>query len=71
MAIWNAVKDGEYNEHTADIKSKHLGTVKVTVYSDAPGNQWHMNVNDGESGQLEADNLDDALKEAEKEAKQW
>lgn len=67
MAIWTKVKDGEYNEHQAEINGWD-----VRIYSDRDETQWHYNLDDGNDPEsLDADNLDDAQHEAEREVKRF
>lgn len=65
MTLWKKINDGEFNEHQATIKMQ-----KVRIYSDLAGSIWDITLNDGDYTTMDATNLEDAKKEAERLAKE-
>lgn len=63
---WTPNPDGEYNEHTAEVRGK-----KVTIYSDRDESQWAMYYGDDSADYipLDATALHEAAKEAQEEAR--
>ena len=66
VITWTENLEGEYNEHQAQIKGH-----KVIVFRNMDGSEWYCEIDDGPMFSLHAQSLNEALKNAEKEAKNW